>query len=232
MYEGATLPPSCSRISNSWFSALSCACAPPRAAIAEADDVQALRRHELELGRGAHQLSQALGLGDVLVDEPAILVEPVLLERQPDLQRAEAARELHAVFAEPVGAAGQAARRVREVLRRERERGAVRAPIAHQDAAGLERHVQPLVQVERDRVGQLDALTSCAPLRGASATTAPMAPSTWNQSRSRWQNCASAARSSIAPVLMVPAVPITAQGLSPAARSAATAAASAPRSMR
>ena len=48
-----------------------------------------------------------------------------------------------------------------------------------------------------------------------------MAPSTWNQSPSRSHRSASAARSSVAPVLMVAALPITQNGRAPAARSAA-----------
>ncbi len=48
-----------------------------------------------------------------------------------------------------------------------------------------------------------------------------MAPSTWNHKSSRSHRSASAARSSVAPVLMVAALPITQKGRAPAARSAA-----------
>ncbi len=53
------------------------------------------------------------------------------------------------------------------------------------------------------------------------AISAPMQPSTWNQRSSSAARSASACRSSIAPVLTVPAVPITQAGLNPAARSSA-----------
>ena len=58
-----------------------------------------------------------------------------------------------------------------------------------------------------------------------------MAPSTCSQRSSRLASAASASRSSIAPVLTVPAVAITQAGSKPSARSAAMAASSAARSI-
>ena len=44
-----------------------------------------------------------------------------------------------------------------EVLGRERERASVRRLIAHEHAAGFKLHVQPLVEVQRDRIGPFHA---------------------------------------------------------------------------
>ena len=79
-------------------------------------------------------------------------------------------------------------------------------PCAHQDAPAIVLNVRPFVEVERNRVGVLNA---DRPLRRSSLRmhNAPKAPSTWNQRPSVLQREASAARSSIAPLLTGPGAP-------------------------
>src|SRR5688572_2792956 len=115
--------------------------------VAEADDVERHRGEQLEIRGLPHQALEVARLVDVLADQPGVPVDPVLLEGHPHLERAEPARELDAVFAEPELAARRAALRMGEVARREREGVPVRRAAAHQRAARLVRDVEPLVQV-------------------------------------------------------------------------------------
>ena len=92
------------------------------------------------------------GEGAIVADHAAVAVGPGVLQREPHLQGAEAARvlrpEVHVV--DPV-AVGEVV--VHRVIR---ERGAEHVGIAGEQAAGLERRVQPLVRIDGDRVGQVE----------------------------------------------------------------------------
>ena len=52
--------------------------------------------------------------------------------------------------------AEQAARVAAQIIGRQRERGAVQVTAPHQDAAGIVGHVQPFVEIERQRVRPLN----------------------------------------------------------------------------
>ena len=78
--------------------------------------------------------------------------------------------------------------------------------------------------VEGERVGLLDPASSSRP-PAVRIAGAPKAPSTWNHSPSVRHRAARPASGSTLPVLVVPEVATTQNGRSPAARSAATAAA-------
>ena len=89
-------------------------------------------RQQLQVGLGLDQRGEFVGLRDVAVDQPAEAVEAVLLDRHPHLERAEAARQLQAVLAEPERAAREAALGLLEVFRvsarRRRDAPCGRAP--------------------------------------------------------------------------------------------------------
>jgi hypothetical protein len=114
---------------------------------AERRDAQALR-HELELGRAAHRVSQRACEPHVVGDHRAIARRADLAQRQPHLQRAEAARVLRPV----VDVVGRALLEV-VVGRMIGERRAQLFGVAHQRASRLERRVEPFVRIDRDRVG-------------------------------------------------------------------------------
>ena len=78
-----------------------------------------------------------------------------VLEREPELERPGGARELDAAIGEvDVPPADE---RVLEVVRHDVKRRFEPRALAHEDAAGLVRLVEPLVRVERRRVGALEA---------------------------------------------------------------------------
>jgi hypothetical protein len=82
-------------------------------------------------------------------------VDPVDLERQPQLQRAELARERDPAVGEvDLVVAG---RGVAQIRRARREGGGQQRSVAHEHAAQLGRLEEPLVRVERERVGALEA---------------------------------------------------------------------------
>ena len=93
---------------------------------------------------------------EAAVDRRAERVEAERAERQPDLERARRARELDAEVGE-VHLARLGARVV-QVRGRHLERAAQERGVAHQQAAALVRLVEPLVRVERHRVGAADAV--------------------------------------------------------------------------
>ena len=89
------------------------------------------------------------------VDRGPERVEPEGLDRQPDLERAPAARELEPEVGEVDLAVLDLG--VLEVVGHDLERAAQQPSVAHEEAAALHRLVEPLVRVERDRVRRLDA---------------------------------------------------------------------------
>jgi len=123
----------------------------------ETHDVQGRRREQFEPGMHGHEPGEVMGLAHVLMNQPRVGVQAVCLERHPDLEGAEAARELHAALGEREAAGRDAPVEGREIRRRHVERRPVRLLIADEGAADLVGHVQPLVQIERDRIGVLES---------------------------------------------------------------------------
>ena len=76
-------------------------------------------------------------------------------DRQPHLERARIARELLAVVGEIDFLA--VALDVLEIVGLDLERRLEPLGLAREEASALERHVEPFVRVERDRVGAFDA---------------------------------------------------------------------------
>ena len=152
--DTAARPSSCSLSMISVFSSLSAALSD-RGAIAEADDIDVCRRDEFKIRLGLDQGAEAVRMSDVLVDQTSKLFDAVLLERHPDLERPKTARGLEAPFVQPL-ARGEAARRRLKIFGRNGERGAMSRRVPDQGAARLERRVQPLVGIERDRIRLFD----------------------------------------------------------------------------
>ena len=103
------------------------------------------------------EAGEIVRLPHILLDQLREDVEAVRLERHPNFQSPEAARELHAALGE-----GEAARRDApvercEIRRVHHEGGAMRALIANQRTTHLIGQVHPLVQIECDRVGLLES---------------------------------------------------------------------------
>src|SRR5262249_26189378 len=106
----------------------------------------------LELGLLEHGGLERAREGDVVADRPDTTLAPRLEKPQPDLERAKAARVLEAetvvverrllAFGSERVVAGGIGEGVFE-----------RPAVAHEDAAGLERGIEPLVWVDRHRVG-------------------------------------------------------------------------------
>ena len=155
--DGAATPDSCRSATSSAFSRSISAGERPASAEAEADDVERDRRHQLEAVGLGDSRRQVAGLAAVALDRRPEPPRAVLLEREPDLERAKAARQLGPVVAEPGIAAGEAARVAAQIVGRHGERRAMQVAAAHQHAAGVVGHVQPLVEVESQGVGALDA---------------------------------------------------------------------------
>ena len=76
----------------------------------ETDDVEGDRRHQLEAVSLGDLRGQVAGLVAVALDRRPQPPRAVLFEREPHLERAEAARQLRPIVAEPGIAAGEAAR--------------------------------------------------------------------------------------------------------------------------
>ena len=94
------------------------------------------------------------------------------LQRDPDLQCPRRAGQLEPEVGEVdlllVGLG------VAEVVGQHLERGPQRPPVAHEHAAALERLVEPLVRVERDRVRKLDPGQQGAICEGREAAVGPV----------------------------------------------------------
>ena len=118
---------------------------------------------------GVSRMRRSREQGEVerAVDRGAEGVEPERLDRQPDLQRPPAARELQAEVGEVDLALGDLG--VLEVVGDDLERPPQLRALADEQRAALDRLVEPLVRVERDRVGELDP----AQRRRARARSAP-----------------------------------------------------------
>ena len=185
----------------------------------EADDPELCRCDDLPAGTRAEHRLGVLGQGDPVGDRVAERGEPEHLDRQPQLQRADAARELDAAVAE----VDLAAEGVAQVLAVQREGPLEQARLADQDGAGLVGLEQPLVRVDRQRIGALypgQRLPARLAQRGGGSVGAvDVEPQSLCRAQVRQPGSGSTA-----PLLVVPALATTANGVRPAARSAATAA--------
>ena len=79
------------------------------------------------------------------------------LQREPGLQRAEAARQVGAEIAGPDCTRRKPPRLAAQIGRRLRKGLPVLLAVAHQQEAGVVGHLPPFVEVERDGIGELDA---------------------------------------------------------------------------
>ena len=104
--------------------------------------------------------------------------------------------------------------------------------IANERAAGLERRVEPLVRIDRDRVGAAIAARSAGAPGRSRRERAVRAVDVEPESAASRQTRAISGSGSTAPVLTVPAVPTTRNGRWPAARSSRSCRRSASTSMR
>ena len=132
---------------------------------AEADDAERGRRHHGEAGPVPDQGLGVLGQLEVALDAGPERGQAERLHGDPHLQGAEAPGQLQS----PVGEVdlvraldGVAV----QVVGVDGERPLQPGPVADQHAAALHRLVQPLVRVERHRVGTLEAGQRCFPLGG------------------------------------------------------------------
>src|SRR5262249_16243626 len=91
----------------------------------EADDVERHRRQKFEVAMRTDAFAELLRQAAILLDRPAQPPGAVLLEREPDLERAKAARQLRAEVAEPGLAAGETALPRRPIMRVHGEGGMV-----------------------------------------------------------------------------------------------------------
>ena len=81
-----------------------------------------------------------MGMGDVLIDQPPEFLDPMLLQRHPDLERAKAATCLKPIVVQPF-ARGDPARRRLEIFRVNGECVSVRRRVLDQGTARFERGV-------------------------------------------------------------------------------------------
>ena len=123
--------------------------------VAEADDVERRRSQQFQVGGAPDELGQVPRLADVLLDDPGVALDAVLLEAHPDLERPEATAQLQAEVRRPVMAGRHAPVEPGQVPGRRGKGIAMGLPVPHQCAAGLEGHAYPLVQVKGDRIGLL-----------------------------------------------------------------------------
>ena len=119
----------------------------------EAHDRVGTRRAELPAGLVAHPALEQLREPHVLADRRLQPGPPEAADHGPQLERAEAAAERRAVLVEIRDALGRGA----QVLGRERERRAQVIGPRREDARAVDRREQPLVRVDDERVGALEA---------------------------------------------------------------------------
>src|SRR5205807_6279470 len=90
-------------------------------------------------------------------DQIAYAVAAQVLERHPELEGAKPPCLLNAVFRVPRQTAEAAVGFRAKVIRHEAEGLAQQPPVADEDGTAFPRDRQPLVGIERDRVGALQA---------------------------------------------------------------------------
>ena len=224
--DGTAMPRSCSSISICLLSVVQRGVVQAGAHVAEADDVQRDRQRQLQLGRGLDQAGEVARLVDVLLDQAPVLVGAVLLERHPRLERVEAARELEPVVGEPGHVhAGQAALAlaVRQVRRASARRcgAGPRASRTSTQPTGYVRYIH-LCRSKASESARSIPATRCARLRSDGGPGAERAVHVEPEALARRRSRRGRGRSSIAPVLVVPATPTTQTGCRPPRGRAAT----------
>jgi hypothetical protein len=118
----------------------------------------------LEIFRRVEPRGEVPGQLDLPLDQFGVAARAEMFKRHPDLERVEAARAELAVAEEVVLHVGAAAL-LAEVLGRDVEGVAQDAPApAHEQRAAGEGHEEPLVRVDGDGVGALDAAQAPAVL--------------------------------------------------------------------
>ena len=127
--------------------------APAVAAVTEADGAERDRGEPLQLRAGVDRRGEPPGQREVGPDGVPVRTHPVVAQREPRLECAEAPRQLERLLEE-----GEPLHRVLEqrpgVVAGVRERR-LRCPgVSIEQAATVERLVQPLVRVEGDGVGE------------------------------------------------------------------------------
>ena len=134
--DGAAMPDSCRSATISALTRVGV-----RAAIAEADDVQRHRRQQFQLRLGGDPGFQVPRQRAGARDHRAQLVGAVGLEREPGLQRPEAARQIRAVVAGPGRAGGEPAGLAPQIGRRRGE--SARDAARRRAPAGSRRRTAP-----------------------------------------------------------------------------------------
>src|SRR5581483_1363416 len=114
---------------------------------------------------------QMFRLADIVVDPVADLAGTVTFEAHPNLQAAKAPRLLEPVNIVLVALIGLI-KFVGKVRRLHTEGSSQAAMIFHQDGAGVERRIKPLVRIDGDGVGEFESTVAGRPLmRKQHATT-------------------------------------------------------------
>ena len=99
--EGAAMPDSLQRGDDVGVEPVERCLAQARRHVAEADDVERNGCQQFQRRRGRDRLSQRAGLAAIARHDLAQALGAVGLDGEPHFERAEAARHLGAVFAEP-----------------------------------------------------------------------------------------------------------------------------------
>ncbi|HEY3010747.1 MAG TPA: hypothetical protein VGJ63_22180 [Micromonosporaceae bacterium] len=123
---------------------------------AEADGTQVDRREPLQRRLGIDQVREQQSLAQVLPDRGSERLEPVVPQRQPELERPEPTRRLQRLIEEGVRLDAVLAEWL-DVPSLERERPSGGGRIAVQQHPAVQRLVEPLVRVERQRVGLVES---------------------------------------------------------------------------
>jgi hypothetical protein len=121
-------------------------------AITETDDVELHRRQQLEPRLGQNPRFEIFGKRAGARDDGAELFRAVGFQREPGFQRAETARQIGAEIARPGRACRESPGLAAQIGRGCRKRFAVLLAVAHQQEAGIVRHLPPFVKIKRDRI--------------------------------------------------------------------------------
>ena len=148
----------------------------------------------------------------------------VRLKRHPYFECLEVARKFQSAIAEGHSARQHSTFRRFKIARRRAKCGSMCCCVANQHAANVEGQIHPFVQIEGEGIRLLHTSKHGCVARRQIQQRAERTVHVEPEILLR-QSCASPSRSSTAPVLTVPAVPRTAIGRKPAARSAAICAA-------
>src|SRR5215207_5155641 len=102
---------------------------------AKTNNIQTDRREQFQARFTLDQLPKVMGLLNITRDHSPETVQTVFLDRHPHFEGTELPRQLQAIIAEPEIARCQPACFMSQIIRRQRERPAVRIAIPYQNAA-------------------------------------------------------------------------------------------------